>query len=216
MQVVEYCERCGDGVGTRERKFLLLYLSYDCGHVVNFDVVSDGDVWMSVGVLGQGTSFWSVAQTRPGQEKRAVRNFQDQGIEFIQPLMERRVVVRGRRVVGLVSQFPNYLIVRMVGAAAWRSVLGTRGILRVLLADERPARLPQDFVDQMLARPVITLADTPPRFTRGQIVAATSGSFAAFPGEFIELTGEDRCKILFSMLGKPVYAEMRLDQVEAV
>lgn len=159
---------------------------------------------------------WSVAQTRPGQELRAQRNLVEQGIEHIRPMMEELVVVGGRRTVRQVSQFPNYLIVKMKDVAAWRSVLGTRGILRILLSGDSPARLPGSFVEAMLARPVIPLAKQPPKFRRGQIVAATSGSFASFPGEFVAMSGDDRCRILFSMLGRSVYAEMRVDQVEAV
>jgi transcription elongation factor/antiterminator RfaH len=143
---------------------------------------------------------WSVACLTPNGERRAVLNLERQGFTSYSP----RCRVR-RKVQAL---FPNYLFVK--AEAVWRSLMGTRGIARVIMNGERPGLLPPGYVEALRAREgadgVIDIDEA--RFQRGQAVRLTRGVMEDCEAIYDAPSGAERCYVLLSLLGRPVRVQV--------
>jgi transcription antitermination factor NusG len=161
--------------------------------------------YVSVGDFAVG-GFWSVVQTAPCQERRARDHLRRAGREVFLPMIEQRVRINRTTRIREYPLFPSYIFVRM--CAAVTSILGTIGVLRILSNGCTPSCLPDEFVDKL----AVTLDDegvvrlpkrvpTRSRFSRGQRVFARAGPFELLPGVFDGMSGAERCRVLYDVLG---------------
>lgn len=150
---------------------------------------------------------WYVVQSQANREARAAAELTRQGFEVCLPRYLRRVR-HARRTTGVAAAlFPGYLFVRLGSAQRWRSINGTIGVVRIVMAGERPAPLPAGIVEGLMQRrdaegyiPLLTR----PTLQAGELVRVTGGALAETLGLFEKVRDADRVAILLNLLGRKV------------
>ena len=95
---------------------------------------------------------WYCLNTRPQQEQRAIENLRNQRIESLLPLTrQRRVTDYTDRVLTL-PLFPRYVFARFDLDRNYRSVSSTRGVKSIVTIGELPATVPDEVIDELMAR----------------------------------------------------------------
>jgi len=104
--------------------------------------------------------------------------------------------------------FPTYLFVHC-SVQRWYPILWTPGILRLLMAGERPAWLPQPDVERLRGLEVGGLVKLQEkRRKRGQIVCITRGVLVGKAAVFDSMAGEERARVLLELLGRHTVVEV--------
>ena len=160
---------------------------------------------------GRYQAAWYVAATEWGQEDLARGECLQRGIQTFLPLV--RVVVPckdGRRLRKTEKAFPAYLFVLIVAPGDWHQLKRCRGLAGVLpeVGDrERPAKVPQPWMDTMLAAAskegVLEAFSAPPDLPadkHGERVTVTSGLFAGQSGT-CEWSAAPRVAVLLDAVG---------------
>jgi transcriptional antiterminator RfaH len=95
---------------------------------------------------------WYCVMTQPRREPLARDQLERQGFRCFLPLL-RRTVRHARRLATVQAPlFPGYAFLALdLGRDRWRSVNGTRGVLRLVLAGDRPLPVPVGVVETLLA-----------------------------------------------------------------
>ena len=166
--------------------------------------------------------FWSVVQTESRREHVAAR-FLEQGdfkIYFPRTINPRIITSRITSRQRVVPLFPGYLFVE-VGQDRWWSARWTIGVVRVLMMDDRPAYVPDEFLDMMRAREVnglIRLAQKPkPRgIGKGDMVLVLRGSLEGRTGIYQGQSGAHRSRILLNLLGREVPTVVNLRDIARI
>jgi transcriptional antiterminator RfaH len=120
----------------------------------------------------------------------------------------RKTVRHARKVRCIFAPlFPNYLFIRLdITGDLWRSVNGTRGVIRLIAQDETPQPVPTGIVESLQAR---MSEDGSMNWALslkiGQVVRISHGPFADFVGTLERLDAADRVRVLLNMLGRSVF-----------
>ena len=148
---------------------------------------------------------WYVVNTQATREHVAATQLQRQGYKVFLPSTWR--TVRHARKVTTVKAgyFPGYLFVALdLDLDRWRPIEGTVGVLRIIKGGDRPMAAPVGLVETLLAATgpdgVMDLAD--PVTRPGQAVRITRGPFADQLAVVERSSGEDRVRVLLSVLGQ--------------
>jgi transcriptional antiterminator RfaH len=149
-----------------------------------------------------------VVQTQPQKERTAVFELQNQGFSTFYPVIEH--VPRFRRgrleVPRRSALFPKYLFVSLnLETDPWRSVNGTRGVVRLMcMDDERPSAVPEEAMARLLAAgEVIQERAAGLPFNLGDNVEFVSGPMAGRQA-LVEACAVDRVQVLLELLGGKV------------
>jgi transcriptional antiterminator RfaH len=154
---------------------------------------------------------WYAAQTRATYERVAILNLEDQGFQCFLPMIEKtirhaRKVTPARRAL-----FPGYVFTKIdLTRDRWRSINGTRGVMRLIMADNRPQPVPEGVVEHMQAqidaRGLYTLGDG---FTIGARVEIISGPLAQNFGEIVALDDRGRARVLLDILNGKIAVRLQ-------
>jgi transcriptional antiterminator RfaH len=159
--------------------------------------------------------MWSVVMTHTGAEHRALEHIERQDFPCFLPRFSKIEVVRGRRVEKVRALFPGYLFVEAIGRA-WHSLLGTRGVIKVILSGEEPATVQCGFVERLMVACSngVMVLQPPPRFNRGDRIRVEGSRHALFGhvGIYDGMNQTGRLRVLFAMLGR--YVPVELDETE--
>jgi transcription antitermination factor NusG len=119
----------------------------------------------------------------------------------------------GKRIAAL---FPCYLIVRV--AVRWYPVRWCPGVLKLLMAGEKPARLADSVVDEIKGREVrgFVKLPKPPGLNPGDTVLVKTGSFAGRVAIYDGMDGPQRERVLLELLGQSVTVKMPIGSLEAI
>lgn len=154
-------------------------------------------------------SGWYVVSTLPNQEARAEANLRRQGYASWMPRFCRSRRHARRIDTVLAPLFPGYLFVQLdLDRQAWSAINGTYGVRRIICRNDRPARLPDDFIaalhgtlDQQ------GLAGVPEQWLQaGMKVRVLSGPFVDCVGTLVDLASRERVALLLTVLGREVAA----------
>ena len=144
--------------------------------------------------------FWSVVQSQPACESRAITHIEREGFTVYAPREKIVRIIRGRKVNTARWLFPRYLFVWI--EAQWQRLFSTIGVSTVLMNGQMPAKLPDDFISNMKAREHHGLIDLrKSKFNKGQSVQVTGGLFAGRRGIYQNQTSQQREVILLETLG---------------
>jgi transcription elongation factor/antiterminator RfaH len=163
-----------------------------------------------------GCKRWYVAYTLPRREATAGFHLERQG--FCVFLPRQKKTVRHARKFRLVDApvFPRYLFVSFdPDRDRWRSINGTLGVARLILADERPVAVPTGVVETLVRS---TGTDGLLRYREdlapGQKVRLLAGPFADRLGILARLDDAGRVDVLLELMGRAVSVRLARGSVE--
>jgi transcription antitermination factor NusG len=149
---------------------------------------------------------WGVLVTEPSRERYAGMNLRASGHQPYVPLYWN-----GHQRLAL---FPNYIFCLINDT--WQSVSRVRGVKRWILGGSKPQPLPVLVVPELQSwenkNGNIVL---PPQFEPGQEVTITKGRFAGQVAIYDGMTPSHRERVLLSLLGQTVPAEVGWSEITA-
>lgn len=149
----------------------------------------------------QGAVYWSVVQSQPACERRAITHCERGGFTVYAPREKIMRITRGRKVHTARWLFPRYLFVWIEDQ--WQRLFATIGVSTVLMNGESPARLPEHWITDLKSREHHGLIELKrARFTRGQSVTVTGGLMMGKKGIYQNQTSQQREVILLEALGR--------------
>jgi transcription elongation factor/antiterminator RfaH len=165
--------------------------------------------------MGEAASRWYVVHTQPHAEDRAIENLERQGFTIFCPRYSRTIRHARKAAQYRAALFPSYLFIRLDPARdRWRSVNGSRGVVRLLSQGDVPVPVPDDVVEQLLARmDEHSCIDWSPSYVCGQAVRICDGPFADLIGRIEYLDGAGRVRVLLDLMGRTVSVRTRPDML---
>ena len=154
---------------------------------------------------------WYVVHTQPRTEIQVVNHLERQGYQVFCPRYCRTVRHARRAKSVLAPLFPNYVFVRLdVSRDHWRSINGTRGVVRLLMQGETPQPVPNDVINGLRARTRANgTFDWTPNLKVGGSVRIINGPFTEFLGTLQSLNAAGRVQVLLDLLGRSVSVALR-------
>ena len=145
---------------------------------------------------------WFLVYCQPNRETLAAAELANQGFSTFLPRL-RRTVRHARRFREKLSPlFPRYLFVRLTAAAPWRSINGTRGVVRIVQYGALPEPVPVGIVEALMAQVdeegLLASVDS---LSTGQRVEVTSGPLAGLKGDLAVLDPDGRVELLLHFMG---------------
>lgn len=165
--------------------------------------------------MGEARSRWYVVHTQPHAEDRAVDNLERQGFVTFCPRLAKTVRHARKLTRTRAALFPNYLFVNLdLARDRWRSVNGSRGVVRLLAQGDAPVPVPDGIVEQLQARiDAEGCIDWLPDYVCGQAVRICDGPFADLVGHIEHLDGAGRVRVLLDLMGRAVSVRARSDML---
>jgi len=148
---------------------------------------------------------WFAVLTKPRAEAEARICLLRQGFETLFPRTRRSVRAASGMVVRTESLFPRYVFIHSdPSLQSLAPVRSTRGVCTIVRFGGEPARVPEAVIEQIRSRMegddgFVRLA--PPELTPGAKVRIQEGPFSGLDAIFGSAHGEDRVRLLLSMLG---------------
>jgi transcription antitermination factor NusG len=155
--------------------------------------------------------YWAVAQALPmrGEQKSRAEIFLGHaGYETYCPRTRRRS--RGKMIVE--PLFAGYIFVRVI--ENWWTVRWTPGVTKLLMQCEKPAKLPNEFIDDLRSNERGGFIRLPPRqhpHVRGAQVRVLTGQFRGLIGLYEGQSSREREIVLLDMLGRKVPVELAVN-----
>ena len=164
-------------------------------------------------------SQWYAVQTQPRSEDRAVGHLLRQGFDVYMPRYAKKR--RHARRVDTVAAplFPGYLFIRRdLDSAPWRSIDGTRGVIRIVRHGDHPAPLPDGIVESLREHEGEGGLHTPASlqvFAPGKRLRIIGGAFDEYVGVFERMSADERVVLLLNLLGRTVQVKLPISAVDA-
>ncbi|MDA1091462.1 MAG: transcriptional activator RfaH [Proteobacteria bacterium] len=164
-------------------------------------------------------THWCVVQTHTQSEDKAAFHLKRQGYTvFLPKYLKRRK--HARRIDWVPSpMFPRYLFVAMDPEAGnWWSIHSTIGVSNLISFDGRPALVPSEIIDEIMARQDdkgLVKAHAGCAFKPGDRVKIIDGPLNDLEGLFESLTDKERVTILLNLMGREVKVRVPLETVFA-
>lgn len=167
--------------------------------------------------------YWLVARTKSKQDSWAIENVERQGFTTYRPLIASEPNPKhGQLSLSLKTEslFPGYLFV-FTPHGQWQVLLGTFGVIGVVLQGKLPAKLPPVEIDKIRARegpdglialPSVLQASLRPGV--GDSVRVKRGPFEGQEGVCAGSRGAERAQVLLSFLGGKVPVLLRDDDLD--
>jgi transcription elongation factor/antiterminator RfaH len=163
---------------------------------------------------GSARLYWSVVQSQPACERRAIEHCERQGFKVYAPREKITRIKRGRKIHTARWLFPRYLFVWV--EEQWQRLFSTIGVSTVLMTGSSPARLPDFWITDLKAREHHGLIELKrARFNKGQNVTVTGGLLVGKRGIYQGMTSQQREIILLEALGRVELAPGLLREVSA-
>lgn len=149
---------------------------------------------------------WYAVQTHPGRESLAEQQLRNQNFTVFFPLQMSGLRRARRLEQRAVSYFPGYIFVRLnLQSDRWRSINGTFGVRSLVMFGDRPAPLPDGFVEFLRSMTDDNGLFAPTTiFNEGDRVRILSGPFADLVGTIDRLESGARARILMGLIGGSV------------
>lgn len=166
----------------------------------------------------RSSSRWYAVNTLGGKEPIAEINLNRQGYVTYVPWRFTSVRHGKRFHQRRVSFFPNYLFVHFdAQRQRWRSINGTMGVRRLIMAGNDPVPVPRGLVEAMIAR---TGSDDFLSFDSnllpGQEIEVLTGPFANLIGQLDKIDERGRIKVLIECMNGTVPVSLLATDVMAV
>ena len=159
---------------------------------------------------------WYVVQALARREPIAKLRLEAQGYKIFLPQMVKTVRHARKMHYARVAVFPGYLFVALDPLKdRWRSINGTIGVARMIMANEGPAPVPRGIVESLAS---YLDGHGICRFDRdlkeGQQVRIVSGPFAQLIGQIATLDGKGRARVLLKIMSNEIITTLDQSSLE--
>ena len=163
-------------------------------------------------------SSWFLAQTKPRQEKIALRNLVRQQFDCFLPMETVTSAKTGRFVSKQSPLFPGYIFCSFNPLDdRWPRINATLGMKRLIYSGNAPAKVPSDLIKEIRARcdpdGCLLNADD---WKEGDRVKVTSGPFTDFPAEILQVEANQRVWVLLEIMGSLRRVEIEPSRIRAI
>jgi transcription antitermination factor NusG len=158
-------------------------------------------------------SYWAVAQTESQREGVAANFLSQRAYETYLPKINIKSGSRER----VVPLFPAYIFVRIVDR--WYTARWSPGVLKILMADDRPAVISDKTVCAIQKREGengLVKLPKPPGIQHVERVVIRDGSFAGRIGVYDGMIAHDRVRVLLNLMGRSVPVSVRTPDIGPV
>lgn len=158
---------------------------------------------------------WYVVRAKTGRESAAQTHLVRQGFMTFLP-MHWRVIRHARKRTAIRSAyFPGYLFTRINPLVhRWRCIDSTHYVLGLIKANDRPIPVPAGLVEAFLeATGEDGVLRAPEALALGAKVRVTRGPFLDQLATVEKLTGQDRVRVLISLLNRQVQVDIERGDV---
>ena len=154
---------------------------------------------------------WYVVHTQPACEERAALHLATQGYTVFCPRFRKTVRHARKSISKLSALFPGYLFVRLDPSRdRWRSINGTRGVIRLLTLGDQLQPAPAGVVENLQAQSDGHGVFVPQAaLSVGQRVRIADGPLTNLVGTLQRMDGADRVQVLLELLGRSVPATLQ-------
>lgn len=170
-----------------------------------------------------GDAQWYVVHTYSGYENKVKaslervienRGMQESFLEIIIPMLEEVEIKDGREKSALKKIFPGYVLVKMILTDdTWYVVRNIRGVTGFVGPGSKPTPLTEQEVRALGVELVETVVD----YAVGDTVKVVSGPLENFTGVVEDINLEKaRVKVLVSMFGREISAELEYAQIQKI
>lgn len=170
---------------------------------------------------------WYVLAVEPNRDGRALRHLRRQGFTAWSFRVYVVHYTRKRVIDTIALMFPGYVFVQLEKATTrWPDVLKTEGVADVLRDQGYPYPVPQRVMAALLEHVDCTGLTNPqdvprkaPRrkYEPDQLLRITEGSMEGLLARFVApASGQDRIKVLMTMLGRETTVEIPEVQIEPI
>jgi transcriptional antiterminator RfaH len=146
-----------------------------------------------------GDDHWFLAQTKPRAESEAQLNLERQGFSVCLPMCQQSVrMTQGYR-KQVMPMFPGYIFLQLNDViSSWYSVRSTRGVSRLVVFGEDPARISHDMVSLIQAQSAMSLLDEKPQagWRAGDRAEVFHGAFSGYEGVVQSVDSNERITLL--------------------
>ena len=155
---------------------------------------------------GESEARWYAVQVQPHRELRAEAQLNAQGFVTFLPVVQKTIRHARAFRSARAPFFPGYLFVRLaIGRDRWRSVNGTYGVSRLVMAGELPQPVPPGIVEALQTlRDHDGLMSFGPNLKIGEQARILSGPFAGRIGALSRLPPSGRVQVLLEIMGSQV------------
>ena len=181
-------------------------------------------------IIGQTTdprANWYVVHTASGHEVRVSETLRQRvesmGLtgkvfELLVPTQDRVVIRGGKKATIKEKIFPGYLLVKMIlDDPTWLAVRTTPGITGFVGAEKAPTPLSESEVSNIQKFISAPAPRFKTKFSVGEAVKITDGTFADFLGTIHEIDEEKgKVKVLVSIFGRETPVELDFLQISKV
>ena len=151
-------------------------------------------------------SNWVVIQTASQREHIVRLLLMRAGYETYAPRIKQR-----SRIAPL---FPSYIFVKIVNR--WYEVRWTVHVLRIIMAGQQPAPVPEHFMADLRKRERNGFIQLPLPFKTGQKVRISKGNLTGRVGIYAGMSGRQREAILLELMGQVTKVELPAGKLELV
>ncbi len=156
-----------------------------------------------------GGQRWYAVALQPHADALARDQLGRQGFHVYAPMLVRTVRHARQFRTREAPLFPGYLFVRLdLAEARWRSVNGTRGVRRFLMAGDRPAPVP----DQVIAA---LRGEGAAEISPGGAIEIVAGPLAGLRGRLERLDNAARVAVLIELLQGPLTVTLPRESVRS-
>ena len=159
-------------------------------------------------------SFWAAAQTIAQREEPVAERLKRIGYHVLAPKGRFRIDGRMR----IMAVFPGYCFLHVI--QSWYDARWTQGVLRLVMAGDQPAKLPDWEIEKILRQTqpnglvrIPKKQPIPPRtrITEGTTVRILTGSFRGIHAIYEGMDEQQRQRVLLDLLGRQCRVELAPD-----
>lgn len=145
----------------------------------------------------KSAEHWYVVALQPHADALAKAHLERQHFSLFAPAISRTIRHARQFITRQAPLFPGYLFVRLdLRRDPWRSINGTRGVRGLLMVNERPARVPDGAIDELIGQ-----QDLAAPLQLGMSLEIVSGPFAGLAARLQRLDGASRVTVLMQLIG---------------
>ncbi|MBB1269279.1 transcription/translation regulatory transformer protein RfaH [Shewanella sp. SR44-3] len=157
---------------------------------------------------------WYLLYCKPKSELRAQQNLALQQVESYLPVIKEQKTARGKTKVVEVPLFPNYLFIHFDPTEfSVSKIHNTRGASRIIGCKELMTPINDAIIAEIKHRVGNHQLEVEPGLIKGDKVRFTQGPFVDLDAIFDENCANQRCNVLFTIMGQQKSLQVDIDQV---